>query len=373
MTAAASRAAAPTSGQASPAPTRHGASRARLRPSTALGIGIVAIAAGTALWWLSPDDDAPYRYVTEATLSAERAQALAPITERGIALEQGSVVVSDSGEAAAEFVVARSERGQVLLDWRAGVDEPFLTLLPQPDELVALADTLRRHLPADGVVLAWWDTSRALALLAGIPAVFERHLGEPLIVPPRWEAQRASVTAIEQRFFAAADAEAAIDAERRRFRLFADALLSDEASGIARLHELAGERPAVLVLHVRDALLLGALDPDRIGVAFRDLPAQGPSHAAIRNVREWMSSNDFEAYTLLHREGQPLRAVALTDEASGETLAARLLPFIGNRQADVAGATLVYRSGGFVVFELDTRSISDAASSGARSFASLSK
>lgn len=342
--------------------------------SAALGIGIAAIAAGAALWWLSPTDDgAPYRYVTEPTLSAERTQAFAPIAERGIALEQGSVVVADSGEAAAEFVVARSDEGQVLLDWRARVDEPFLTLLPQPDELVAVADAIRRHLPPDGIVLAWWDTSRALALLAGVPTVFEHHLGEPLIVPRQWATQRASIAALEQRFFSVADVDAASDDERTRFRRFADALLADEVSGMATLRELAAQRPAVVVLHVRDALLLGAIDPDRIGVAFRDLAAQGPSHAAIRNVREWMSSNAFEAYTVLHREGQPLRAVALTDEASGETLAARLLPFIGNRQEDVAGATLVYRSGGFVVFELDTRSISDAASTGARTFASLSK
>ena len=49
---------------------------------------------------------------------------------------------------------------------------------------------------------------------------------------------------------------------------------------------------------------------------------------------------------------RPLRAIALTDEASGRTLAARLLPLMGNEQRDVAGATLVYRVGGFSVFEL---------------------
>lgn len=344
-----------------------------IRPPVALGIGIFAIAAGVALSWLAPADDAPYRYVTAPALSEERAQTFASMSERGLALEQGSVVVSDSGEAAAEFVVARSDDGPVLLDWRAKVDEPFLTLLPQPGELVAVADAIRRHLPDGGVVLAWWDTSRALAVLSDVPTVFDRHLGEPLIVPRQWASYRASIGALERRFFAGAGADAASDAELDRFRRFTDALLSDERSGVATLRELAAGRPAVVVLHVRDALLLGAIDPDRIGVAFRDLPAQGPSHAAIRNVREWMSSNAFAAYTVLHRKGQPLRAVALTDEASGETLAARLLPFIGNRQEDVAGAKLVYRVGGFVVFELDTRSISDAASTGARTFASLSK
>lgn len=343
-----------------------------------LGAGAAAIVAAALLWRAPPDPSAPYRYVVDAALSDEQAQPMRALAERGIALEQGRIVLVDSGDAAADFVFARSDAGPVLLDWRARVDEPFLTLLPQPGELLEVADAIRRHLPPDGVVLGWWDTSRALRLLAGVPVIFDRHLGEPLIVPARWQAQRDSIAAIDRDFFAAgaADGSAAKDAfatERERFHRFVDALLSDETSGMATLRELAGGRPAVLVLHVRDALLLGAIDPARIGVAFRDLPGMGPSHEAIRHVRDWMNTNAFPAYTVLHREGQPLRAVALTDEASGETLAARLLPFIGNRQADVAGATLVYRSGAFVVFELDTRAASESASAGARTFTSLSK
>lgn len=356
---------------------------ARLRPIVALVGGLAAIAAGIVLWSRPPGaDEAPYRYVVDAALSAERAQALRGITERGIELEQGSVVVAGDGQAAADFVVARSSAGRVLLDWHAQVDEPFLRLLPQPGETLAVADTIRRHLPPDGVVLAWWDTSRALQLMAGLPVVFDRDPGEPLIVPARWHAQQPAIAEADRRFFAegtsssiegAGSVGAPPAVEQARFGRFVDALLSDERAGIEALRELAAGRPAVVVLHARDVLLLGALDPQRIGVAFRDLPGSDPSHAAIRGVRDWMSSNGWTAYTVLRREGRPLRAVALTDGASGETLAARLLPFIGNRQEDVPGATLVYRTGAFVVFELDTRSASDAASAGARTFTSLSK
>ena len=55
---------------------------------------------------------------------------------------------------------------------------------------------------------------------------------------------------------------------------------------------------------------------------------------------------------IVQAKGRPVRAVALTDAASGKTLAARLLPFVGNDQQDVAGATLVYQAGGFSVFEI---------------------
>lgn len=377
---------------------------ARVLPIVALAGGLAAIAAGIALWSHSPRvDEAPYRYVVEPALSAERAQALRGITERGIALEQGRVVVAGDGQAVADFVVARSSAGRVLLDWRAQVDEPFLRLLPQPGEMLAVADTIRRHLPPDGIVIAWWDTSRALQLLAGLPVVFDRDPGETLIVPALWRAQQEAIAQADRSFLAegaSSSAEGAVSSaegksssarsaspsvegaaspgapsvvEQARFGRFVDALLSDERAGIEALRELVAGRPAVVVLHARDVLLLGALDPQRIGVAFRDLPTSDPSHAAIRGVRDWMSSNGWTAYTVLQREGRPLRAVALTDDASGETLAARLLPFIGNRQEDVPGATLVYRTGAFVVFELETRSASDAASAGARTFTSLSK
>jgi len=367
-----------TAMRASNPPTRRGRDRGSIAAFAVLVAGVAAIAAGALLWRAAPEPAAPlYRYVLDAALSGEQAQSMRPLIERGIRLEQGRILVGDEGDAAADFVLARSDAGPVLLDWRARVDEPFLTLLPQPHELLAVADAIRRHLPADGVVLAWWDTSRALRLLADVPVVFDRHLAEPLIVPARWQAQRDAVVAADRAFFASGgDADASNEPaqrDRERFHRFVDALLSDETSGIDKLRELAGNQPAVVVLHVRDALLLGAIHPERIGVAFRDLPGMGPSHEAIRHVRDWMSTNDLQAYTVLHRDGQPLRAVALTDDASGETLAARLLPFIGNRQSDVAGATLVYRTGSFVVFELDTRATSESASAGARTFASLSK
>lgn len=323
------------------------------------------------------DAGAPIRYVVDAKPASPEAAgaALQRLAERGIALRRARVLVAGTDDPRAELVFAENDGERVLLDWRARVDDkPFLRLQPSPDELVTLADALKRHLPPDAVVFAWWDTSRALHTLSEVPVAFARHRGEPLIVPPEWRSQEASLAELDRRFFAGDRARnAAPDPEDGRFARFVDALLSDEATGIATLRALAADRPAVLVLHVRDVLMLGALDAQRIGVAFRDLPAQHASHGAIRIVRDWMRTNGFGAYTVLHRGDRPLRAVALTDQASGETLAARLLPFIGNRQDDVAGATLVYRTGAFVVFELDTRSTSDAASAGARTFASLSK
>ena len=119
------------------------------------------------------------------------------------------------------------------------------------------------------------------------------------------------------------------------------------------LRSLAGEgKPIVLVLHLRDIILLGQMFPDRLGVAFQDFGASGDVHGMVRGVRAWLEQNGYVAYSVLQGRDMPVRAVALTDEASGRTLAARLLPFMGNEQSDVAGATLVYQVGGFSVFEI---------------------
>ena len=72
----------------------------------------------------------------------------------------------------------------------------------------------------------------------------------------------------------------------------------------------------------------------------------------VRRVHDWLDHNQYPAYATLRAGEKSVRAVALTDAPSAATLAARLLPFVGNDQHDVSGATLVYRVGGFVVYEI---------------------
>src|SRR5699024_10306175 len=124
--------------------------------------------------------------------------------------------------------------------------------------------------------------------------------------------------------------------QRKQFQRFVDALLADEQAGVAQLQQLAGDQPATFVLHVRDIILLGQMAPERIGVAFRDFPNTGDVHAMVRSVRGWMKAHDYYAYAVIKANHNNVRAVALTDKMSGRTLAARLLPFIGNDRSTVA-------------------------------------
>lgn len=315
------------------------------------GLGLIGMAAGQfARHWSAPP---VYEYVMGEPVTTTEPGLRTALESRQVTVRRATVVSADSTLPLAELELAESAAGPVLLDWQARVDDPFLTLAVSPKDIDALVGVLQRHVPQDRTVLAWWDTSRQFQLLAGSRVAFDQHLGTPLFVPTQWRSQRSRVEAIEQAFWhAPGDSRASRDESQARFQRFAEALLAPEQPGMAALQALAGNQTAVLVLHLRDMVLLGQMAPDRLGVAFQDFGGSGDVHGLVRRVRAWLNEHQYAAYSLLPGKDSSVRAIALTDEPSSQTLAARLLPFIGNEQSDVPGATLVYQVGGFSVFEI---------------------
>lgn len=317
-------------------PLRH----ALLAAVLALGGSMAAVAA----------DEPLYGYEMGPALPADALDELAPLLPEGAEVHSAQVKSATRSQVLARVKLAQSGADRVLLDWQAQVDDPFLTLLPPLAETAALAPVIRRHVPDDAVLLAWWDVSRQLRLLAEVRVAFEQPLGLPLFVPRRWQDEADAVRAIEQAFWQPAGQ--AQETEQATFERFVDALLAPEQEGVAALRALGEGQPVVLVLHVRDLILLGQMQPQKLGVAFRDFGTPTEVHGMIQRVRAWLRENDYPAYGLLHSSSDVVRAVALTDAASSQTLAARLLPLIGNDQSDVASTRLVYRSGGYIVFEI---------------------
>ncbi len=299
-------------------------------------IGLALLAAAAFTVWRHVGAVAPYRYV-QAAPSATPTQ-----------LRTVQLTAAEDGRVLAEADVASAPDGPVLLDWRAKVDDPLLYLTAPRSETEALAAVLARHRAPDTPVLAWWDTSRQLRHFAGASVLFDRHLGIPLFIPARWRAERAQVLEAERAFWG----EAGDAPQRAAFETFARALVAPEDEGVKLLRSLVPGRKAVLVLHLRDAVLLGEMFPAALGVSFQDFADSGDVHRSARGVRGWLAKDQQAAYGVIRLPDSRLRAVALRDDASASTLAARLLPFAGNRQDDVRGLTLVYRSGGYVVFEL---------------------
>lgn len=324
----------------------------RRAPGAALLVAGLALAAFGANELLRAKEP-PYRYeVVDAAPRIEDAAVADAFARARLGLRQARVIESRTGATLAELRFGDGSDGPVLFEWRPEIDEPFLTATAPLPETAALAAALRRHVPADAVVLAWWDTSRQLALLAGVQARFDRHVvGAPLALPARWVPQRATIENTESGFWLRGARSADADP---RFGAWVDAMLARD-DGPARLQRLAGGREAYVVVHVRDALLLGAMAPDRLGVAFRDLPDSGNVHGSISGARDWMRAQGYAAYSAYAPAAGRVRVVALTDAASSTTLVARLLPFHDSRKpADaVPGLTLVHQVGGFWIYRID--------------------
>ena len=314
---------------------------------SAMIAGTILCAAAAVVWWRALHVPAPYRYVIGAPLAAVDLGPLASLAERRIAVRSASVVATD-GSTLVDLEVADAPSGPVLVKWKARVDGPFLKSPPSPQDIANLAPVLERHVPPGTALLAWWDSSRELRMLADVKVAFGEHLGIPLFVPTEWRGARARIGSVEAAFWNTHSDSA----ERTRFRQFVDALLADETQGVAALLKLADTQPAVLALNVRDVVLLAQLAPQRIGIALHDFPASGDVHGMVRSAHAWLDEHGYTAYTIVPLDDRRVRVLALTDKKSGTTLAVRLLPFVGNNQDAVAGTTLVYQTGGFWVYEL---------------------
>jgi hydroxylamine oxidation protein HaoB len=297
-------------------------------------LGALLLAAAAALAWRTLAAPAPYRYELQAT----------PVgAADGI---QTVRVLDGDGALLAEAEVARDAHGPLLLQWHARVDDPLLYLNVPGAETQALAQVLARHRQPGMAVLAWWDTSRQLRHWGAGEMRFDQHLARPLFVPQRWHGQQRQVLRAERDFWGTADA-----AQLEAFDTFARALVATEEEGVKLLRALA-PAGAIVVLHLRDLVLLGELFPQQLGVSFQDFADTGDVHRSVRGVQGWLREGTQQAYSVMKLPDNRVRAIALNDEASAATLAARLLPLIGNRQDDVAGLTMVYRAGGYAVFEL---------------------
>lgn len=331
---------------------------ARTALATALvaGGGALLVAGILALSRDDPPSDgaqqAGYRYEAGTATGAQETPLVA-VDGQPLLLRHARLIDERDSKTLAELRIADSAAGPVLIDWSPGPDVPSLNATVTLTELTGLAQAMQQHVPEQATVLAWWDTSRQLRLLAGTSVRFGEHLaGISPIISSRHAPDRPGVEPGEAQFWKIEGDQASA---RRDFDAYLSALLSPGDQGIAQLRSLADGRDAYLVIHVRDLLLLGALHPERLGVAFVDLPDTGNLHGSINQARYWARDMGYPAYTAYRIADLQPRVVALTDEASLDTLIGRLLPFHDPRELrkPVEGLTLVHQAGGFWVFRLD--------------------
>lgn len=303
-----------------------------------------------ALWPLVFPPPAPYSYALLAEGKGAEFPDLGLGEQANLVVRKYEVRAEGADRPVAVFHVGDKGAGPVRLDWTNRVAEPVFALGGAMSEVATLARAVAKHATAESVVLGWWDTSRQLELLVGAKVLFNENLLQPILLPTAWSGRRDLIEAQERAFWQAP----ARGATEPAFAEYIDALLSDETAGAAKLRQLTAGSKTFLVVHLTDAYKVGALDPRRFGIGYKDFPDIGGTHALINQVKGWLREQGYESYAAEKRDEAMARVYFLTDAASANTLIARLLPFSTSNPFDLAEFALVYQHRGYWVYELAT-------------------
>lgn len=319
-------------------------------------LGILLVTGGLVLlgWfaylWFTPIP-APYQYQLISEGDSKQFPQMNLDAWSSLKLSQYKVQAEGIDKPIAELIVAREGDGPpVLTYWKNSTNEVLYNLDRKPSELSAVATVISRHAPKDALILSWWDTSRQLKLLTGRDTLFTSHLNEPLMIPVAWLEQSKAIMAYENQFWESK----ANQQEQEQFKRFSQALTASAEEGVAQLRALIGSnREAYLVVHVTDLYKLGLMYPDKIGVAYQNFPMTGNMHGMINHMKVQLKENDFDTYTLQSISDEEIRVFFLSDEASSETLLAKMLPFVDKKAPlELEAAQLIYQQGGYWVYKI---------------------
>jgi len=306
--------------------------------------GIFFFSRGGSVADNTPD---PYAYkVAEEELSEETRQLAGMIEGAQAKIYDLTVPETDLALARAEVIELPGGR-DLIVGWQSRVTEPVLRSDIKPSEEIALITALKSHLPEDAVVLAMPDLSDRLSQFA--PSHY------PLAAMAGQQAYRApagtedTVLRMEKRWLG----ERSETEQPELFRDFIDAMVAEDAYGLARLQVMAGGSEAYIALHVRDSFDVGITAPDKILVGLKDFPGGTHAHDVTRQVKTWIADQDYAAYTVSQIGDETIRSYFLADAKDKATLLGQLLPFNTARVGLVPGAKLVFQTGGYWVYRID--------------------
>ena len=302
------------------------------------------------LWSSLSPSSLPYRYqlITEGPLAEFPGLGLPD--RPALSIRKYEILADGYDQPLASLHVGRNAQlDGVLLDWQNQLTEPLFTLTASALELSALTDAIATHLPEGSLLLGWWDTTRRLKLLADIETPFDENLAQPVLLPTAWSDHRGAIETAERRFWQVPDNSMSAAA----FERFQEALLADEATAVEIFQGMAGEGKEVyLVLHLSDAYKLGALQPERFGIGYRDFPNTGNLHTTIGNIKNWLREQGYKTYTAENHGNNVVRIYFLTNTASEDTFIARALPFTKSQPLDLEMTKVVYQHLGYWLYKI---------------------
>lgn len=319
-----------------------------------IGVGLVLLGAGAlgvVGWQMLRPAPPPFRYVLTAEGPGPQFGDL-PLADRAdVAVRKFEVRADGIDRPLAEvFVADRPGQSPRLLEWRNALGEPLVYMTGPAAGARALAEAIGKHAKS-ATVLAWWDTAQQLALFCDCTLPFDRGLGLPVFLPETWRGHARTVAAAEAEFWGRPKPGRAATMDTA-FEQFTQALLGNDLDkAAATLRELAGTGDAYLVVSLADAYKLAALYPGRLGIAFKDFPADD-THGTAKIAKAWMREQGHAAHAGTAATGGLSRVYYLTDEASTATAMAQLLPFNTSNPFVLTAFELVHQQGEFWVYRI---------------------
>ncbi len=294
-------------------------------------------------------DPAPYRYelVSEGTIANFPDLVLSAPSE--LAIRKFEARLDTDGTSFADVYVADlgAEFAPVLLDWQDRSTDLSIVVPSRSADLNDLAQAVKLHLPDDGVLLGWWDTSRQLHALTGVQIVYDVNLPRPLFIPSDWEDDFLAIESLEKVFWRISE-KGGQDFER-----FLDALSNQMEDGLATLNQIAGRQKVFIVVQLSDAYKLALARPDLVRVGYRDFAASKDIHDDITQVKKWVEEQGYADYAVETLGWAKKRVYYLRDRESANTLIAQILPFGTFKPTLLDGLKLVANYGSYWVYEMD--------------------
>jgi hydroxylamine oxidation protein HaoB len=321
-----------------------------MTPNIRLIAGVALIVFGFALlgWSIYAGLNPTVPFETRlAPISAESAKEVESFGLNADRLQQIEISAKNERRPLAAGVVARDDAGRLTpLLWRNQVTEPILFSDVSAEDATKVLAAIREHVPQDAVVLAWWDLSRAIRLVANRAAPLDDAQARGLLLPPAWAAAAAPERA---RWSAGAPTSSA-----NSFTRFIDTLLdSDETRASEALKELADGKPAYIALRLSDVWKLAAVRPQKLSIAYKDFAATGVSHGLIKSAQQWLRDEKIDGGFAVEPIGGATRLHYFTHKSDGDRLIARLLPFSTSLPAPLTRFSLVYQHKSWWIYQLN--------------------
>jgi len=310
-----------------------------------LGAALVAIGFGLLGWagfeTLRP---VPHYTLNLGPAPADEAKDVAGLGLAAEALQRVEITSPEERRPIATGIVLRDGARLAPLVWRNEVTEPILFADVSASDATKVLTAIREHVPDGAVVLAWWDLSRAIRTTTKKDAPLDDPQARGLLIPQSW----TEAAATERERFGAGVAPQ----EAERFGRFIDALLADEATGAKTLADLAGAKPAYVVVHISDVWKAAAARPERLSIAYKDFASSGVSHGVIKTATQWMRDNKIDGGFAVEPLGGATRLHYFQRKSDSDALIAKLLPFSTSNPMQLDRLELVHQHKGWWVYRL---------------------